>query len=409
MDRKKLLAAVDHTLLRPDASWEEIRALCDEAIYYGTASVCIPPVFVKAVREYVGDRMAICTVIGFPNGYSAPEVKIYEAERAVEDGADEIDMVMQIGAFKSGRAALAAQEIRAVREACRGKILKVIVEACLLTEEEKIAACRMVTEEGADFIKTSTGFSAGGATFEDVALFARHVGKGVRIKAAGGIQTLEDAERFLELGASRIGSSRIVALVAKEREKAESGPSGMTEKAESGPSGMTEKAESGAAGMAEKAESGAAGAAGSEKGSPLWTEEKKRELIAAAFGVLEQAYVPYSQFHVAAALLAADGTIYTGVNIENASYPATNCAERTAFFKAVSGGCRDFTGIAICGGSGGTVTDYCAPCGVCRQVMREFCRPQEFRILLARSVSDYKEYTLEELLPESFGPANLGY
>ena len=213
MDIQKILSAVDHTLLAQTATWEQIRVLCDEGIEYHTASVCIPPSFVSRVRRYVGDRLAICTVIGFPNGYNETAVKVFEAKTAIASGADEIDMVINLGDLKDGRDDVVLNEIKAVKTACGEKILKVIVETCLLTQEEKIRMCRIVTETGADFIKTSTGFSTGGATAEDIALFAGHVGKGVRIKAAGGIGSLETAELFMNLGASRLGTSRIVRIV----------------------------------------------------------------------------------------------------------------------------------------------------------------------------------------------------
>ncbi len=213
MDIKKILAACDHTLLRQTATWEEIRTLCDEAGKYGTASVCIPPCYVKPAKEYVGDAVRICTVIGFPNGNMTTAAKVFETRDAIEDGADEIDMVINIGMLRAGNTDYVLSEIRAVREACGEHILKVIIETCLLSEEEKIRMCQIVTESGADYIKTSTGFSTGGATFDDVALMKQHVGPGVKIKAAGGIATLEDAQRFLDLGADRLGTSRVVRLV----------------------------------------------------------------------------------------------------------------------------------------------------------------------------------------------------
>lgn len=219
MNVTEILKKVDHTLLAQTATWEEIRALCDDAIRYGTASVCIPASYVKQAKEYVGHRMAVCTVIGFPNGYSTTTVKMFETVDAVQNGADEIDMVINIGWVKDGRWDDLLREIRAVRAGCPGKILKVIVETCLLTDEEKVELCRIVTESGADYIKTSTGFSTGGATFHDVELFAAHVGKNVKIKAAGGISSLEDAEKFLELGASRLGTSRVVKLVKQTEGK----------------------------------------------------------------------------------------------------------------------------------------------------------------------------------------------
>ena len=213
MDIQKILSAVDHTLLAQTATWEQIRVLCDEGIEYHTASVCIPPSFVSRARRYAGGRLKICTVIGFPNGYSETSVKVFETRTAIASGADEIDMVINLGDLKDGRDDAVLDEIKAVKAACGEKILKVIIETCLLTQEEKIRMCRIVTDAGADFIKTSTGFSTGGATAEDIALFAGHVGKGVRIKAAGGIGSLETAELFMSLGASRLGTSRIVRLV----------------------------------------------------------------------------------------------------------------------------------------------------------------------------------------------------
>ncbi len=218
MTTKTILSCVDHTLLSVTATWEEIRSVLDDAIRYETASACIPPCFVKRAKEYVGDRLKICTVIGFPNGYQTQNTKVFETADAVKSGADEIDMVISQPLLKEKQYDALLQEIAAVRAACQGKILKVIVETCLLTREEKIKMCEIVGKSGADYIKTSTGFSKAGATFEDVALFAEHVLPPLKIKAAGGIATLEDAERFLELGADRLGTSRVVKLV-KEMEK----------------------------------------------------------------------------------------------------------------------------------------------------------------------------------------------
>ncbi len=217
MKIQDILKTVDHTLLKQTATWEEIRNLCEEGMQYGTASVCIPPCFVKRAAAYLQGRLPVCTVIGFPNGYSTSASKVFEAREAVENGADEVDMVINLGLVKDKRDDLLLQEIRLVKEACGDKILKVIVETCLLNEEEKVRMCRVVTESGADFIKTSTGFSSAGATFEDIRLFKENVGEDVKIKAAGGISSLEDAERFLSLGADRLGTSRIVRL-AKELE-----------------------------------------------------------------------------------------------------------------------------------------------------------------------------------------------
>lgn len=216
MDIQKILSAVDHTLLKQDSTWEQIQQICDDAMKYHTASVCIPASYVKRVKDYVGDRMAVCTVIGFPNGYSTTATKVFETKDALANGANEIDMVINIGWVKDGRYEDVLSEIRKMKAACGDHILKVIIETCLLTEEEKIRMCEVVTESGADFIKTSTGFSTAGATFEDVALFRKHVGKNVRIKAAGGISSLEDAEKFMQLGAQRLGTSRIIKIIKQE-------------------------------------------------------------------------------------------------------------------------------------------------------------------------------------------------
>ncbi len=213
----KIFKAVDHTLLTQTATWEEIRQICDDGIAYGTASVCIPPSYVKQAKEYVGERVAVCTVIGFPNGYQTTAVKEFETKDAIACGADEIDMVINLGWLRDGRYDLVEQEIRTLKAACGDRILKVIIETCLLTDEEKIKMCEVVTNSGADFIKTSTGFSKAGATFEDIALFAKHIGPNVKMKAAGGISSLADAEKFLELGASRLGTSRIIKLAKNEQ------------------------------------------------------------------------------------------------------------------------------------------------------------------------------------------------
>ena len=212
MDIKEILSKCDHTLLAQAATWAEIRAICDDGMKFGTASVCIPASFVKQAKEYVGDRLAICTVIGFPNGYSTTAVKCFEASDAVDNGADEIDMVINIGWAKDGKWAEITEEVAAIKAACKGKLLKVIIETCLLTDGEKIALCKCVSDSGADFIKTSTGFSKAGATFADVELFAKHVAPHVQIKAAGGISSIDDAEKFIALGASRLGTSRIVKI-----------------------------------------------------------------------------------------------------------------------------------------------------------------------------------------------------
>jgi len=212
MEHSQILAMVDHTLLKQEATWEQIKKLCDDAILYKTASVCIPPCYVEKAKEYAGDQMKICTVIGFPNGNTTLACKVFETREAIENGADEIDMVINIGALREGNDAYVLSEIKAIKEAAGDKILKVIIETCLLTDEEKVRMCRIVTDSGADYIKTSTGFSTGGATFEDVELFSHNIGKRVKIKAAGGISDFEDAEKFISLGASRLGTSRLVKI-----------------------------------------------------------------------------------------------------------------------------------------------------------------------------------------------------
>ena len=212
MELKDILAKCDHTLLAQTATWEDIKAICDDGMKYSTASVCIPASFVKQAKEYVGEKLAICTVIGFPNGYATTKAKCFMAADAVENGADDVDMVINIGWAKAGKWEDLTAEIAAIKAACGSKILKVIIETCLLTDEEKIALCKCVSDSGADFIKTSTGFSKAGATFADVELFAKHVAPHVQIKAAGGISSLEDAEKFIELGATRLGTSRVVKI-----------------------------------------------------------------------------------------------------------------------------------------------------------------------------------------------------
>ena len=213
MTTEEILRKVDHTLLAQTATWEEIRGILDDAMKYHTASACIPPFYLKRAAEYVNGRLPICTVIGFPNGYSTTTTKVFETKDAVADGASEIDMVLNIGFLKDRRYDEIEAEIRAVHEACGGRILKVIIETCLLTDEEKIKMCELVTKAGAEFIKTSTGFSKAGATFADVKLMKEHVGPGVKVKAAGGISSFDDAEKFIELGADRLGTSRLVKII----------------------------------------------------------------------------------------------------------------------------------------------------------------------------------------------------
>lgn len=217
MTHSEVLKMVDHTLLAQTATWEEIRQICDDGLRYGTASVCIPPCYVAAAAEYVQGKLPICTVIGFPNGNHTTEAKIYEAKDAIANGASELDMVINIGALKAKNYAYVQNEIEKLKEVCDNKILKVIIETCLLNEEEKIKMCEIVTEAGADYIKTSTGFGGAGATFEDIELFSRHIGPNVKMKAAGGISSLEDAEKFLALGADRLGTSRIIKIVKNEK------------------------------------------------------------------------------------------------------------------------------------------------------------------------------------------------
>ena len=216
MEMKEILSKVDHTLLSQSATWEQIKAICDDGMKYHTASVCIPASYVKQAADYVDGKLPICTVIGFPNGYDTTKAKCFEASDAVENGAQEVDMVINIGWVKDQKWDALLEEIRAVKQHCEGKLLKVIIETCLLTDDEKIKMCEIVSASGADYIKTSTGFSTAGATFHDVELFAAHVTNGVKIKAAGGISSIADAEKFIELGASRLGTSRIVKIVKQQ-------------------------------------------------------------------------------------------------------------------------------------------------------------------------------------------------
>ena len=216
MDHKEILKHVDHTILATTATWEQVKAVCDEGLRYETASVCIPPCYVKRACDYVGDRLKVCTVIGFPNGYASTAAKVFETEDAIRAGAAEIDMVINLGMAKAGNWDGVTEEIRAVKASCKGRVLKVIVEVCQLTQEEKLEACRAVSVAGADFIKTSTGFSTGGATQLDVALFRANVAPSVRVKAAGGIRSWEDAQAFLDLGADRLGTSALVSLAKRE-------------------------------------------------------------------------------------------------------------------------------------------------------------------------------------------------
>ena len=217
MEIKEILKYVDHTLLKQEATWEQMKTICDDAMKFSTASVCVPPSFVKQCKDYCGDNMKICTVIGFPNGYNTTAVKVFETEDALKNGADEIDMVINIGWVKDKKFDLIKEEIKAIKKDCGDKILKVIIETCLLSDEEKIEMCKIVTEAGADFIKTSTGFSTAGATRGDIKLFSENIGENVKMKAAGGIASLTDAEDFLKLGAQRLGTSRIVSIAKSEQ------------------------------------------------------------------------------------------------------------------------------------------------------------------------------------------------
>ena len=218
MEIEKILAKCDHTILGQTATWEDVKGICDDGIKYSVASVCIPPAYVRRAKDYVGNKLAVCTVIGFPNGYNTTAVKVFETLDAIKNGADEIDMVINIGELKAKNYSYVSDEIKKIKEACGDKILKVIIETCLLTDEEKVKMCEIVTDAKADYIKTSTGFSKSGANFHDVALFAENVGKDVKIKAAGGISSVADAEEFIRLGASRLGTSRIVKIVKSNSE-----------------------------------------------------------------------------------------------------------------------------------------------------------------------------------------------
>ncbi len=216
MEKREILKRLDHTLLKQTATWEQIRSLCEEGMEYEVASVCIPPCYVKKAKDYVKERLKICTVIGFPNGNMTTAAKVFETEDAVKNGADEIDMVINLGMVKEQNYEGVLAEIQEIKQACHGKLLKVIIETCLLTEEEKMKLCQVVSKSGADYIKTSTGFSTGGATFGDVELMRKHVEKGIKVKAAGGIASVEDAEKFIALGADRLGTSRLISLLEKK-------------------------------------------------------------------------------------------------------------------------------------------------------------------------------------------------
>ncbi|KAI4453742.1 deoxyribose-phosphate aldolase [Holotrichia oblita] len=341
----EILSHVDHTLLKAVASREEIFSLCDEAIKYKTASVCIPPSYVGIVRDKYGAALNICTVIGFPLGYSVTEAKLCEIDAGLRAGANEFDMVVNLGDVKNRLYEKIIHEISALKKAVGNNILKVIIETCYLTAEEKISLCQAVTQSKADYIKTSTGFGSQGAVMEDIRLFKEHIGPDVKIKAAGGIRTRRDMEDFILAGCDRLAGD--IRLIRKA------------------------------------------------------IEARKRS------------YSPYSGFKVGAALLASGGKVFTGCNIENAAFSPTVCAERTAFFKAVSEGEYDFEAIAVVGWPDGDNEDepdkhgFAYPCGVCRQVMMEFCHPKSFRVIVAASEDDYTVHTLEEILPHGFGPGDL--
>lgn len=219
MNIQDILSKVDHTILAVDCTWSQVRDLCEDAMRYKTASVCIPPSFVKRAKDFVGGNMKVCTVIGFPNGYATTATKVFETRDAVANGADEIDMVIPVGALKDGDEQMILEEIKMVKDACQGRLLKVIIETCLLTDQEKLTMCRLVTEAGADYIKTSTGFSTGGATFADVVLMKANVGPSVKVKASGGVSSLEDAEEFVRLGSDRLGTSRVVKILKAQEAK----------------------------------------------------------------------------------------------------------------------------------------------------------------------------------------------
>ncbi len=321
----KLNKYIDHTLLKPDAQQEQIEKLIEEAKAYDFASVCVNPTWVNFAAEGLRDSdVKVCTVIGFPLGANTPFVKACETKNAIQNGADEIDMVINIGALKSKNLALVEEDIQAVVEASGDKLVKVIIETCLLTDDEKIVACQIAKSAGADFVKTSTGFSTGGATVEDVALMRQTVGPDMGVKASGGARSYEDALAFIEAGATRIGTSSGVA-------------------------------------------------------------------------VSQHAYVPYSHFPVSAVLVTKDDQIYTGVNIENASFGLTNCGERTAIFKAVSEGAREFKELIIYGQTEKPIS----PCGACRQVMAEFFEP-DLPVTLVSKDKSTVVMTVKELLPYSF-------
>ncbi|HEL1967929.1 TPA: deoxyribose-phosphate aldolase [Streptococcus suis] len=340
----KLNKYIDHTILKPETTQEQVEKILAEAKEYDFASVCVNPTWVALAAESLKDSdVKVCTVIGFPLGANTPAVKAFETKDAISNGADEIDMVINIGALKTGNYDLVLEDIKAVVAASGDKLVKVIIEACLLTDDEKVKACQLSQEAGADYVKTSTGFSTGGATVADVALMRKTVGPDMGVKASGGARSYEDAIAFIEAGASRIGASSGVAIMN-----------------------------------------------GAQADGDI-------DLIELAVKNSQKAYVPYSKFPVSAVLVAKTGEIFTGVNIENASFGLTNCAERTAIFKAISEGVKDFSEIIIYGETEKPIS----PCGACRQVMAEFF-DKDLKVTLVAKDKSTVEMTVGELLPYSF-------
>ena len=316
MEKEELYRYVDHTALKAFTTWKDIEKLCEEAIKYHTASVCIPSCYISRVKETYGDKIKICTVVGFPLGYANTEGKLAETKKALEDGAEEIDMVINICDVKNGAYHKVEEEIRLLKEATGDRILKVIIETCYLTKEEKIAMCHAVTNAGADFIKTSTGFGTAGATMEDVLLMKEHIGAEVKIKAAGGIRTKEDMENYIQSsGRYSLEASITNAAMAET---------------------VCRQSRCELVLMDVCTEDDESGLVAAEQIKKSVMETDKRQLLEAAKEAKKYSYAPYSNFHVGAALYCKDGSIYTGCNIENAAFTPTNCAERTAVFKAVS-------------------------------------------------------------------------
>ena len=327
----KLNKYIDHTLLKPEASEEQILKLIEEAKVYDFASICVNPTWIEfAAEQLKGSDVKVCVPIGFPLGANTSDVKAFETKDAIQKGAGEVDMVINVGALKSKDYDLVERDIRAVVEAANGTLVKVILETCLLTDEEKVKACQLAQKAGADFVKTSTGFSTGGATVEDVALMRKTVGPDMGVKASGGARSYEDALAFIEAGATRSGTSAGVAIMKGEEAS-------------------------------------------------------------------KNAYVPYSHFPIGAVLVAKDGRVFTGVNVENASFGLTNCGERTAIFKAVSEGALDFEELIVYGETEKPIS----PCGACRQVMAEFFS-EDLKVTLVAKDKSTVVMTVKELLPYSF-------